>query len=65
MEIELRQLEKRFKFLLFGVCSGLMESFYLMVVSKSPIDKAAFAGVFAQMEKDCSASDVQNDFEKG
>jgi hypothetical protein len=58
LESILEDLENRFSDIMFGVCSGLMESFYLIVVSKHSINKSNFGDVLREMEKDVAKSDV-------
>lgn len=58
LESILEDLEDRFHDILFGVCSGVMESFYLVVVSKHSINKSDFGDVLRGMERDCAQSDV-------
>jgi hypothetical protein len=58
LESAFEDLENRFNHLLFGVCSGMMESYYLVVVSKHSINKTDFGDVLREMERECSNSDV-------
>jgi hypothetical protein len=58
LESVFEDLENRFNHLLFGVCSGMMESYYLVVVSKYSIHKTDFGDVLGEMERECSNSDV-------
>jgi hypothetical protein len=58
LELELDNWEEMFKYVLFGVCSGMMESEYLLVFSKTYIDQAEFAQLAHEMEIACAKSDV-------
>jgi hypothetical protein len=58
LELELDNLEELFKYVLFGVCSGMMESEYLLVFSKTYIEQAQFSQLAHEMEVACAKSNV-------
>lgn len=59
LEPELANWAELSKHVLFGVCSGMLESQYLLVLSKTPIDTAEFAAIAHEMETTCAKSDVK------
>jgi hypothetical protein len=59
LEPELANGAELSKHVLFGVCSGMLESQYLLVLSKTPIDVGEFAAITHEMETTCAKSDVK------
>ena len=58
LEEDFETCEAHFKYVLFGICTGMMESRYLIVLSKKPINEADYAPIVQEMEVACAKSDV-------
>jgi len=61
LEEELRVWEREFKYVLFGMCTGMMESFYILALSNSNVIEESDIRTQVQLvEKACAESDVSS-----
>ena len=58
LEREFANCEAHFKHVLFGVCAGVMESYYLLVLSQKHVNEAEYAELAHEMETACAKSNV-------